>query len=480
MGAAEEEAEVLGEKVAEFTTSINNILGSLQGLEKWIPCVDSGIRELNKAVDGIAVRVTQLEAMTPTTPLQAAQAPVGHGIESTHQGDASEAFKAKERTLVKSKPQFHHSPVSFEMGETSEKGVGGSSFSVRSASPRLPKTDFPKFDGDNPKLWKTNSEKYFEMYQVPYNSWSSFATLHFIGNAALWLQTYEALHPVETWAELVVAVNGKFGRDKYQQHLEELENLKQCGSVDEYYVKFEELMHRVLVYNRSYDETFFVTKFVGGLKREVKIAIKLHKPRTVDLALSLAKTQEELLGELSASKAQQKVTVKERFKGGIKPAYVAKGILGAHPEENKKGEEKPKWEDRYESLKAARRASGECFKYGEKWRPGHKCPKSVQLHVLDELLEVLMLQDGTADIQKEEEEDSEEELVPSECTAAGTMGKKTIRLQGMIQHQEVLILVDSGSSSNFIAESLVSKLQLPTERMPATSVTHSRWRKDDL
>jgi hypothetical protein len=60
------------------------------------------------------------------------------------------------------------------------------------------------------------------------------------------------------------------------------------------------------------------------------------------------------------------------------------------------------------------------------------------------------------------------------------MGKKTIRLQGMIQHQEVLILVDSGSSSNFIVESLVSKLQLPTERIPATSVTHSRWRKDDL
>lgn len=188
--------------------------------------------------------------------------------------------------------------------------------------------------------------------------------------------------------------------------------------VDDCYVKFEELMHRVLVYNRSYDETFFVTKFVGGLKPEVKIAIKLHKPRTVDLALSLAKTQEELLRELSASKAQQKVIVKEGFKGGIKPAYVAKGILGAHLEENKKGKEKPKWEDIYESLKATRRARGECFKCGEKWGPRHKCPKSVQLHVLDELLEVLMLQDGTADIQKEEEEDSEEELTLSEYDSA--------------------------------------------------------------
>lgn len=225
------------------------------------------------------------------------------------------------------------------------------------------------------------------MYEVPYDTWAAFATLHFTGVAALWLQTYEELHCVDSWAELCVAVHSKFGRNKYQEHLEELESCEQNGSVDEYYTRFDELMHRVLVYNKGYDETYFVTKFVGGLKTEIKFAIKLHKPRTVDAALSLAKTQEELLLE-AGKKSMNKGGYKDSFRSVNKIPYQAKGILGATPEEAKKTEEKPKWEDRFESLKSARRARGECFKCGEKFGPGHKCPKSVQLHILKELLEV--------------------------------------------------------------------------------------------
>lgn len=59
-----------------------------------------------------------------------------------------------------------------------------------------------------------------------------------------------------------------------------------------------------------------------------------------------------------------------------------------------------------------------------KWGPRHKCPKAVQLHVVEELLEVFQVQD--------EEDTSEEELVLFECAVHGTMGRKTIRLQGLI------------------------------------------------
>lgn len=106
-------------------------------------------------------------------------------------------------------------------------------------------------------------------------------------------------------------------------------------------------MHRVLVYNKRYDETFFVTRFMGGLKTEIKTTIKLHKPRTVDLTLSLAKTQEELLLE-SSRKNYSKEGYKDAYKPVIKPVYQGKGILGASPEEAKKPEEKPKWEERFE------------------------------------------------------------------------------------------------------------------------------------
>jgi hypothetical protein len=71
----------------------------------------------------------------------------------------------------------------------------------------MPKTDFPRFDGDNPKWWKIVCEKYFSTYNVPRDSWENFATMHFHGNASLWLTNYEAVNEIETWEELVVAVH---------------------------------------------------------------------------------------------------------------------------------------------------------------------------------------------------------------------------------------------------------------------------------
>jgi hypothetical protein len=31
---------------------------------------------------------------------------------------------------------------------------------------KLPKIKFSKFDGENPRLWKSRSENYFDMYAV--------------------------------------------------------------------------------------------------------------------------------------------------------------------------------------------------------------------------------------------------------------------------------------------------------------------------
>ena len=47
---------------------------------------------------------------------------------------------------------------------------------------------------------------------------------------------------------------------------------------------------------------------------------------------------------------------------------------------------------------------------------------------------------------------------------------KTIRIQGLIQHTEVLILIDSSSSCTFVSEALVQSLKLPTVDIPATQV----------
>jgi hypothetical protein len=135
-----------------------------------------------------------------------------------------------------------------------------------------------------------------------------------------------------------------------------------------------------------------------------------------------------LLGEITV-KTVGRTTYKEQYKPAVKTPFLGKGILGPSPDENKKVEEKPKWEERFDSLKVARRARGECFKCGEKYGPGHKCPKLVQLHVLEELLEVFLAQEEDSNKADDVEGTSDEELVLSECAVSGTVGKRTIRLR---------------------------------------------------
>lgn len=90
--------------------------------------------------------------------------------------------------------------------------------------------------------------------------------------------------------------------------------------------------------------------------------------------------------------------------------------------------------------------------------------------IIEELLDVFQLQEDSKS-EEGDAESSEEELVLSECAAAGTMGRKTIKFHGLIQKQQLLILVDSGSSSNFLAEHVVTKLGLQCQQVEGTQVT---------
>jgi hypothetical protein len=92
-----------------------------------------------------------------------------------------------------------------------------------------------------------------------------------------------------------VAVEQKFGRDLHHNYMRELLTIKQTSDVLEYAGRFEQAKHRVLVHNRDMGDVFFVQKFIDGFKHTISSAIVLHKPRTVDAALSLALMQEELL-----------------------------------------------------------------------------------------------------------------------------------------------------------------------------------------
>uniref|UniRef100_A0A453HQ76 Retrotransposon gag domain-containing protein n=1 Tax=Aegilops tauschii subsp. strangulata TaxID=200361 RepID=A0A453HQ76_AEGTS len=113
--------------------------------------------------------------------------------------------------------------------------------------------DFPSFDGENPQFWKTRCEKYFDVYGVAPELWVRVATLNFTGNVARWLQRHQFQSASFTWESLCTALCSKFGRERYQAHLRQFNNLRQLGTVGDYMIKFEELMHHILAHNPAFD-----------------------------------------------------------------------------------------------------------------------------------------------------------------------------------------------------------------------------------
>jgi hypothetical protein len=69
-------------------------------------------------------------------------------------------------------------------------------------SGKLLKMNFPKFEGENPSLWKSRCENYFEMYLVDSCMWVKIATMHFEGPAARWLQSIDHRVQTTSWVEL--------------------------------------------------------------------------------------------------------------------------------------------------------------------------------------------------------------------------------------------------------------------------------------
>jgi hypothetical protein len=54
---------------------------------------------------------------------------------------------------------------------------------------------------------------------------------------------------------------------------------------------------------------------------------------------------------------------------------------------------------------------------------------------------------------------------------SGTASRRSMRLQGVVGKHTVLILIDSGSSSNFVSTQLADTLKLPSRDIPMAKVS---------
>jgi hypothetical protein len=175
-------------------------------------------------------------------------------------------------------------------------GMGGENFCQGDSStgdgflkPKSVCLYFPRFDGEDAETWSCRAEQFFEYYHTPIDHRLSITSFHMDSHALVWFRELRASNPAITWPDFVRSLQIRFGKGSYDDPMETLSKLKQEGPLEEYKTQFDTLALKV----QHLPEFHKLSCFLGGLKDEIRLPVRMFHPKTLVDAYSLARMQEE-------------------------------------------------------------------------------------------------------------------------------------------------------------------------------------------
>ena len=185
---------------------------------------------------------------------------------------------------------------------------------------------------------------------------ATFASLHMDDNAGKWLQVFKRKYGLTDWKSFISAVEEKFGAADYRDAMGELLELTQTTTVEQYAVDFENLQYEICMHNEGFDDLFFVSQFVRGLRYDIGAVVQSQLPQTVDRAILLAKVQQRVL---------EKGKAKQQKLAGTPRQQQWPPRLDAKPGGSSSSMSKER------QLLNYRKANNLCYYYEEKYEPAH-------------------------------------------------------------------------------------------------------------
>ncbi|XP_048323214.2 uncharacterized protein LOC107404744 [Ziziphus jujuba] len=262
---------------------------------------------------------------------------------------------------------------------------------------------FPKFDGEDPQGWVYKAEQYFEFQGVPANQQVTLASFHLEGLALQWHRWFMKFRGPISWKEFTKAILLRFGPTEFEDPSEALTRLRQTTTVEAYQQNFEKLSHRI----DRLPESFLIGCFIAGLRDDSRLDVKIKHPPTLTEAIGGNSTQ-GLLGPPPSQKSTPNIT----------PTTLRR----ITPQEARERPEK-----------------GLCYYSDEKFVSGHRCAQP-QLFMIGDDVETT--EGNLEDMATEEPEGTTPE----------------------ISFHAIAVLIDGGSTHNFIDQAVVTKYGLPVEK----------------
>lgn len=229
--------------------------------------------------------------------------------------------------------------------------------------------------------------------------------------------------------------------------------------------------------------------FMNGLKPKTRAGVRMFEPRNLKKMINAAKMVEDWAeqGDSSPTKFSGGGERIHRYSGerggtrGYGVSQVGANLSKHKPNSfgtntssftelgnkslNQQNKVNTHRGSSYQKLSEAeireRKAKGLCFKCDGRFHAGHQC-RYKELHVL------IVKEDGMEyeyeeDYESEKEEDSPEFSELAELSLNSVVGlssPRTMKLRGSIRNEDVVVMIDSGASHNFISNQMVGKLGL--------------------
>ncbi|KAJ1428448.1 Retrotransposon gag domain [Sesbania bispinosa] len=279
------------------------------------------------------------------------------------------------------------------------------------------KLDFPRFDGTDVLQWIFKAEQFFDYYKTPDDQRLTIAAIHLDKGVVPWFQMMSRNNPFHTWIGFTRALELEFGPSPYECPRVNLFKLSQVGMVHDYYAEFTVLSNRVY----GVSTNALLDCFISGLKLEIRRDVIAQSPTSLLRTVSLAKLP-PTMKRMSSAEMQ------------------------------------------------LRREKGLCYTCDEKFSPSHKCPNKQYLLLQVEENDNIQPEPDSPDHFSESETHGTQEHHLSYNALSGSSGLGTMQFQGYINGMLVQVLLDGGSSDNFLQPRLAHCLKLPIEHVPNTKV----------
>nr|CAN62821.1 hypothetical protein VITISV_013041 [Vitis vinifera] len=315
------------------------------------------------------------------------------------------------------------------------------------------KVDFPKFNGGGLDGWLLRVEYFLKVDRTPPEARVRLAALHLEGKAIQW--------------------HSGFGQHVFDDPIADLRNLRQTGSLQSYMDEFDELYPRADI-KESHALSFFLSGLIDELQMPITrkaVAALQNKPKPVSKGPSLySPTTNHYHKATPITSISQNATnlsnttFPKTTNAGLLPLPPSTNIPKTNPGITTRNHRNFSNRDLDE-----RRAKGLCFWCDEKFTPGHKC-KRKQLYVMQIQVET----DGEGpegNLQMEGLGEEDEQIQLSLNALMSNEDSQTMTLNGNYKGRSLFVLIDSGSSHNFLSSKVAKRVDCCWQKARGIRVT---------